>query len=546
MIDKPSDIATYKLSIKQTLHDRDKSIAKYALGAPVLGEPVEERVLMVVGATGAGKTTLINGMINYIFGVEWEDNFRLVLVAENTGQSQAHSQTDLITAYTIYPMHGSKFSFALTIIDTPGFGDTRGLTRDKKIVQQIQDFFSIKGHNGIDHLDGIGFVAEASSARLTPTQNYVFHSILSVFGNDVANNLFIMVTFADGQKPPLMDAIAAAKIECKTFYKFNNSALFACNKENSNDEDDNFDRMFWKMGFVSFKRFFERFIEAEGVSLCLTKQVLEKRKQLEVTVQGLQEQISVGAAKAEQLRKEKSILKQREDEILSSKDFVTYIPITKQRKVDLPTGRYVTNCLFCNFTCHKSCAYADDKIKYRCSAMDGGGEENAKCRVCPNKCHWQQHVNNPYRFEFYEEMEKKTSAELLEKYNTAVKGKNIVEACLEQCKNYIETVERDVITKVNQVQQALQLLDKIALKPNPLTQVDHLNLLIESEKQSVKPGFENRIKIYEKAKEEAKILEAAKNNPEQLKKILKQEETKGFEQPNKRDSKAWYNPTKYF
>ena len=42
-----------------------------------------EKVLMVVGATGAGKTTLINGMVNFILGVDWKDPFRYKLVVEN-------------------------------------------------------------------------------------------------------------------------------------------------------------------------------------------------------------------------------------------------------------------------------------------------------------------------------------------------------------------------------------------------------------------------------------------------------------------------------
>ncbi|KZS05914.1 Uncharacterized protein APZ42_030908 [Daphnia magna] len=33
----------------------------------------QHKTILVMGASGAGKTTLINGMINYIFNVEWED-----------------------------------------------------------------------------------------------------------------------------------------------------------------------------------------------------------------------------------------------------------------------------------------------------------------------------------------------------------------------------------------------------------------------------------------------------------------------------------------
>ena len=533
---KDGSLSMHKICMEENMHDSKRCLAKLSFGKTNNIQKSSDKVLMVVGATGAGKTTLINGMVNYIFNVKWEDNFRFKLVTDETTENQAHSQTTMITAYTIYPQEGSPADFTLTIIDTPGFGDTRGMERDKRITQQIQEFFSIQGPNGIDHLDGIGFVTQASLARLTPTQNYIFHSILSIFGSDVANNIFIMVTFADGQHPPVMTAIKEAKIPCTDFYKFNNSALFASNKVSATAaNDDNFDAMFWKMGFISFKKFFSEFVRKESVSLCLTKEVLHERKQLEVTVQELQKQINAGVSKLEELRQEEVVLQQREAEIATNKDFTYDVEVTKQRKVDLARGVYVTNCLECNYTCHDHCSYADDRDKYKCRAMDNGGQSSGKCRICPGRCFWQRHVNNPYYFELYQAFETRTSEDLQKRFHNAMEGKNKVQGMMKQIDDFLKQVETSVMGMVNEVQRSMVRLDKIALRPNPLTQIEHLNLLIESEKQQAKAGFKKRVQFYEHAKQQALIMKEAKGGLDSLKGNSKAA-----------DKEPWYTKLKFW
>ena len=101
-------------------------------------------------------------------------------------KSQAHSQTSWITAYTLHRGEGSPIPYSLTIIDTPGFGDTEGIERDKKIADQIKHFFSVHPPEGIDVLHGIGFVAQSALARLSHSQKYIFDSILCIYGRDVA------------------------------------------------------------------------------------------------------------------------------------------------------------------------------------------------------------------------------------------------------------------------------------------------------------------------------------------------------------------------
>ncbi|XP_048095445.1 uncharacterized protein LOC125292271 [Alosa alosa] len=286
----PGDPPVYLLNPTKPENLKNKFNQK-VFGSPPATK-ASNKTIMVDGATGSGKTTLINGMINYILGVEWEDNYRLKLIGEETNQTQACSQTSEVTAYKIH--HSDEFHsevpYSLTIIDTPGFGDTRGIKQDKEITDRMREFFSDR--DGINSIDAVCFVVQSALARLTHTQKYIFDAILSIFGKDIASNIIILVTFADGKSPPVLEAIKAANIptaknpdESILHFKFNNSVLFAKNTRTGSDENE-FDRMFWKLGKASMNKFFSHLSTMNPQSLTLTKEVLEERKHLEATVEG--------------------------------------------------------------------------------------------------------------------------------------------------------------------------------------------------------------------------------------------------------------------
>ncbi|XP_060706697.1 uncharacterized protein LOC132832633 [Hemiscyllium ocellatum] len=334
----------YTLPLQKKVLDEAGHLVKCSFGKPTGKHSV--RTIMVLGATGAGKTTLINGMVNYILGVGWEDNFRYKLIDEGTGRSQAESQTSSITAYELHHRVGFQIDYSLTIIDTPGFGDTRGITRDKLLTDQIREFFT--SPDGVDQIDAVCFVARASLARLTHTQKYVFDSILSIFGKDIAENIRILVTFTDVQVPPVLEAINVAKIPCpkdkKGFpvhFKFNNSAIFAQRPEE--EDSDIFDAMFWKMGSNSMRKFFSALSKMETKSLRLTKEVLRERQQLEAAIEGLQPQIQMGLTKLEEIRKTHEALNQHQLNLDANKDFEYEVDVQVPVQVNIPEWDFLYN-----------------------------------------------------------------------------------------------------------------------------------------------------------------------------------------------------------
>ncbi|KAI2666731.1 hypothetical protein H4Q32_026421 [Labeo rohita] len=448
-------------------------------------------------------------MINYILGVQWKDDFRFVLIDEGKQKSQAESQTSEITAYQINHMDGFRVPYSLTIVDTPGFGDTRGISHDQKITKQIHEFFS--AHGGIDRIDAVCFVVQASLARLTHTQKYIFDAILSIFGKDIAENILVLVTFADGKRPPVLEAIKVSEVPCSTnesgeplHFKFNNSALFASNYTSADDEEfdcENFDQMFWKLGFSSMKKSFRSLKTMKTQSLSLTQEVLKERQQLEVLVQGLQAQINAGLTKLDEIKKTRAVLEQHKAEMEANKDFEYELEVIVPKQIENNTGYYLTNCQQCHFTCYDKCVYGNDSDKYKCIVFKDG-----KCTVCPGKCAWDVHFNQKYKWDYVTEKRKETYQELKKRYEAAHGQVMLKEKILKELENEFQFLQEIVTKLTERSQKSLERLQEIALKPNPLSNPDYIDLMIESEKQEAKPGFQDCIQSLREVRKKAEII----------------------------------------
>lgn len=99
------------------------------------------------------------------------------------------------------------------IIDTPGFGDTRGHAQDLIISKKIKELFTAdrRGNYHLSELHAVCFVGHSGNERITPTQEYILASITEMFGCDVASHFVIMATFCDGGEVLLKNALNASK-----------------------------------------------------------------------------------------------------------------------------------------------------------------------------------------------------------------------------------------------------------------------------------------------------------------------------------------------
>ncbi|XP_073720506.1 uncharacterized protein [Misgurnus anguillicaudatus] len=503
-----------------TLHKKigeNVSFNQYVFGKKV--EDVKNKVILLLGSTGAGKTTLLNVMINYILGVKWQDAYRFKLINEVTNRTQAESQTSEISSYELYNQAGFQIPYSLTIVDTPGFGDTRGIAHDKQIMEQMKSFLC--NPLGIDHIDAVCFVVQASLARLSANQKYIFDSILSIFGKDIAENIMILVTFADGKDIPVLEAIKAADLPCQknkkgqpTHFKFNNSSVFADKRAeeptaSDNDSDDSeeggddqkYNEMVWTSTFKQMRVFFKALGAIESKDLTMTIKVLDERARLENAMASLTPQITAGLSKLSEIKKLKQCLKNESENMEQSENFEQEVEVV--HAVRTPVNCFTMNCNSCFFTCHSNCFLPQEDSESTCAAMGNDGY----CVMCPENCHYSKHLREKVMWSYETKTEKKTINELKENFMKA-KGKFMdSRQMLDALEDEFKVIEDKLMKLIKLSSDCLRRLDEIALKPKSLSTAEYLNILIKTEEEEKKPGFEDRIIGLEKMKEEALIVE---------------------------------------
>lgn len=414
---------------------------------------------------------------------------------------KATSQTEWITSYTIYTDVASRIDFNVTLIDTPGFGDTKGLAQDSKIISQIEHLFSASNGASIKTIDAICFVLKAPDARLTESQKYIFESILGLFGKDMGENVFSLIAFADGQKPPVLSALAAFdgySLSFNTYFTFNNSAFFVDNKV----FDNSFSKRFWNMGMNSCEIFFRSLKEIKAINISLTSQVLSTRSELNRIASLVRNEIKIGL---DQIRILENDVKEfcEFTTLMKDNENFHYTVIEKQiRKVDISgQGIHTTTCLNCNFTCHENCSRSKDEEKEKCSVMD----EDGKCTKCPQNCIWQQHSNTRYIFEQVLLPTQRTYNEMFSIFNKAFikrlsKSRKISDSC-----NEIIQIKCCLETKRRKIESHMENLHKIALHPELKWVSQYIDLLIETELREKRPGFNTRLEELHNAKDQHNI-----------------------------------------
>lgn len=216
-------------------------------------KPFEQYNILIMGATGAGKSTFINAFVNYLLYDSLEDamdaeqltyaipgsfsvpdsvnanaHVEVSWGQENETESlskQGQSATQSCVIYAIN-INGKL----LRLVDTPGLGDTRGIDQDYKNVADIMRILE-----SLDTISSILFVVKNNESRLTTSFDFVLSELMLHLHKDTIKNIMFGFSYGRTSIPPfavgtvgapLMDLLRRKELPMQKLVSDQNAFVF--------------------------------------------------------------------------------------------------------------------------------------------------------------------------------------------------------------------------------------------------------------------------------------------------------------------------------
>lgn len=353
--------------------------------------------LLLIGETGSGKTSFLNLICNfdmvrrygYESAFEYFHNFNDIEV-ENAQHKQMESKTSGATLYSI-TLNGLEVG----IIDTPGFGDSRGMKEDEKNVKTIIDALK-----EVDHVNCVCLVINGRLARMTATLRYVLAEITAILPKKVLSNVIIVFTNTSNALDLNFDLRSLKEYfgkDIKNYFMIDNPY---CQFEKAKAKEGIIpDAMIAKALKERFDKASQELCnvhaaikDLESVHTYHFTKLYDKKREIECKV------IDVMAAYDAQVKLTKELEKAQEEIKAAQKtkqlnsNFQTYTIVTRWNRVQTPYHNTLCGAPGCYKVCHENCSLPksfDLETFKRCAGVDG-----EKCKTCGHdyKAHYHNEV----------------------------------------------------------------------------------------------------------------------------------------------------------
>ena len=317
-------------------------------------QEVKETNILIFGPTGVGKSTWINAIANYyafptltaaiqanaietyipstfVNTSEVGGPMQKISVGKENGnevQEIGHSATQQARAYSI-----SIGKHLITLIDTPGIGDVRGVEHDERNIEGILAYLSLYGD-----IHGICVMLKPNESRLTTTFKFCITELLTHLHKSAAKNVAFCFTHArstfykPGDTLPILEALltelkgVSISLTQDNQYCFDNEAFrfLACYKKGIKFKPDDIAayELSWDRAVTETKRLFENLKNQKPHSLRETttlnvarRIIIELSKPLAEVAATIRENIAAAKTKSKELTNSKLAAKELQTQL---------------------------------------------------------------------------------------------------------------------------------------------------------------------------------------------------------------------------------------
>lgn len=316
--------------------------------------------MLLIGETGSGKTSFLNLLCNYAVikklgfesGLEQFKNFNDIEL-ENAQSKQMESKTSGTALYNI-----ELNDLKLGVIDTPGFGDSRGIDEDKKHAQRI-----IAALKEVEHVNCICLIINGRLSRLTASLRYVLAEITAILPKNILDNVVVIFTNTANVLDLNFDLESLSKyfgkeVE-KCFFIENPYCQFEKAKKKQNKISKRLLAESLKEGFEKTGRELDKMHkEVKDLPAVHTKhftQLYEKKKEIECKILDMLAAYDSQVNLTKEMKKAQEKVEAAQNTKKLNKDFQTYTTTTRWKRIDTPYHNTLCGAPGCYKVCHEQC-----------------------------------------------------------------------------------------------------------------------------------------------------------------------------------------------
>ncbi|CAF1362766.1 unnamed protein product [Didymodactylos carnosus] len=378
--------------------------------------------IVIIGETGAGKSTFINTLTNYFLKGSL-NNLKVAIPTRylRSTESFAHNEKDLddVTKSKTDMCHEYTFSDEETgkhylFIDTPGLNDTRGVEQDDINIPKIRQAI-----NDLGHLSAVILVIPGSVCRLTAGMKSVLIGLRGNLPDVVLDNVIVVLTSV--QRHTSNFDLNCLEINGNIFPYYMQNSAFSKDPKQRTEEDIVSLKGDWKESMKEIKAMLQKVNTFQAKSVTAFKDLENQRNiikalmleaKLEVTnIQKMQDEIA---------SLEQALKRYDEDEGA----YQTYTQDTVVDVKEIVDAEYhSTMCSKCDNVCHDHCSLEETTVVGHdifqgCVAMREG-----QCTQCHLLCGWAEHFHARKTIQIKQQTVEKVLEDIKAKYDMATQGK---------------------------------------------------------------------------------------------------------------------------